>query len=140
MQNVWAWLPFEVDTATGQRARKWETYNSHYEYIDNVNTQLLDILPFIPHTPKNETFVQKQLDSAGMDNLERWVISNSTEGKRNNMVLRYALILVDSGMGLLSCQQKIAELNNKLDKPLSDKEIENTVMVTVNKAINKRTP
>lgn len=140
MQNVWAWLPFEVDKATGQRARKWETYNAHSEYINSENTQLLDILPFIPHTPKNETFVQKQLDSAGMDNLERWVISNSSEGKRNNLVLRYALVLVDSGLDLISCQQKIAELNAKIDKPLSDKEIENTIMVTVNKAINKRNP
>lgn len=135
MKNIFSWLPFEVDVSTGQRSRKWLSHNDHYEYVDG---DLLDVLPFIPKTSKNERFLEKQLDATGMDNLERWVLGNSGDGNRNNMLLRYAMILVDSGMAVDEIRTKVSELNGKLDKPLPENELDNTVMVTVSKTIGDR--
>ena len=135
MKNVFNWLPFEVDDCTGQRSRKWLSHNGTYEYVEG---DLLDVLPFIPKTSKNETFLQKQIDSAGMDNLERWVLSNSGDGNRNNMLLRYAMILVDGGYAFDDCQTKVNNLNAKLDKPIPLTEIMQTIMVTVSKQIASR--
>ena len=135
MSNVFEWLPFEVDTATGQRARKWLSHAGHYEYNDG---DLLDALPFIPKTSKNEERKQLLNNQQSMDNLERWVMNNIGDGNRNNMLLRYALILVDSGFSYDMIFQKVMGLNNKLVDKLDEAEIIGTVMVTVGKTLAKR--
>ena len=132
--NVFDWLPFDVDEATSQRARKWLSYKGTFEFQDGV---LLDVLPFIPKTRKNEKFQQSVLDLKGMDSLERWVINSAKEGgQRNNLLHRYALILVDAGLTADVIGEHIMKLNAKLPEPLSELEILKTVMVTVNKQIN----
>jgi hypothetical protein len=133
MNNLFQWLPFDVDTATNQRARKWLSHNGTHVYQDG---QILDILPFIPKTSKNETFKERVLDQKGMDNLERWVINNTGDGNRNNMLLRFAMMLVDSGMGFNGILGKVTDLNDKLPDKLLEAEILGTVMTTVTKALN----
>lgn len=142
MTNLFAWLPFPVDAATGQRARKWmscavgEDGNaSQYHYQDG---QLLDVLPFIPKTTKNEVFKEKILDQQGMEHLERWVLNNSGDGNRNNMLLRFCMILVDGGFDGGKILIAVTALNNKMPDKLSEAEILATIMVTVNKALAAR--
>jgi hypothetical protein len=135
MANMYAWLPFEVDTSTGQRARKWMSHPGEYWYQDG---ELLDPLPFIPKTSKNEEFKQIMLDQQGMDNLERWVVNNTGDGNRNNMLLRYAMILVDAGFQFDGIMSKVLHLNTKLRDPLDEAEIVGTIMVSVGKAISAR--
>ncbi len=135
MNNVFQWLPFEVDTATGQRARKWMSNAGEYFYQDG---DILDVLPFIPKTSKNEAFKEKILDQQGMDNLERWVINNTGDGNRNNMLLRFGMILVDGGFDYDGVRQRVNSLNEKLPDKLAEEEIMTTVMVSVGKAIATR--
>lgn len=135
MKNLFAWLPFDVDEATGQRARKWLSHNGHYEYTDG---EVLDILPFIPKTSKNEAFRSQVLDQQGMDNLERWVLNNSGEGNRNNMLHRYARILIDAGFDFEGVRQRVVSLNDKMPDKMDEAEILGTVMVTAGKAIAAR--
>jgi hypothetical protein len=42
MNNIFDWLPFDVDRATGQRSRKWLTFNGQHEYVNG--DKLLDAL------------------------------------------------------------------------------------------------
>jgi hypothetical protein len=137
MQNFFEWLPFEVDTATGQRARKWLSHNGTYAYQDG---ELLDVLPFIPKTAKNETWRKLLNDQHQLDALERWFIHNTGDGNRNNQLLRYAMILVDAGFDYEGIRLKVNTLNDKLPDKLPEAEILGTVMVTVSKSIAKRTP
>ena len=51
MNNIYDWLPFEVDRQTNQRSRKWLTHDGDYFYQDG---QLLDVMLFIPETKKQE--------------------------------------------------------------------------------------
>jgi hypothetical protein len=135
MANIFGWLPFEVDKATNQRARKWLSHDGHYEYNEG---ELLDALPFIPKTSKNEER-KKTLDSQqSMDNLERWTINNIGDGNRNNMLLRYAMILVDANFDFEGVRTRVLSLNDKIADKLEESEIMTTVMVSVMKAIAKK--
>lgn len=135
MRNLFDWLPFAVDDKTNQRSRKWLSHNGTYKYQDG---QLLDVLPFIPKTSKNETYRQTIIDQQGMDNLERWTIANTGDGNRNNMLLRYAMILVDAGLPYETILSKVTGLNAKLPDKLEDAELLSTVMITVGKSIAKQ--
>jgi len=136
MDNVCEWLPFPVDTQVNQRNRKWLSHNMYYEYNDDGD--LLDALPFIPKTTKNEAR-KKHLDTQhDMDNLERWVINNSGDGNRNNILHRFGMILVDAGFGSDAIKDRIINLNDKLPDKLEEAEIMSTIMTSVNKAVAKR--
>jgi len=135
MSNIYDWLPFEVDTATNQRARKWMSNNGHFEYNEG---ELLDALPFIPKTSKNEERKMLMDSQQSMDNLERWVINNIGDGNRNNMLLRYGMILLDGGFDFEAIRSKVIELNNKIADKLEESEIMSTIMITVAKTIAKR--
>lgn len=135
MANLFEWLPFSVDLATNQRARKWLSNNGHFEYQEG---ELLDVLPFIPKTSKNEIRKQQLTDQQSLDNLERWVLNTTGDGNRNNQLLRYAMILVDAGFSFESIRQKVMELNDKMADKLDEAEILGTIMITVTKAIAKR--
>lgn len=135
MSNIFEWLPFEVDTQTNQRARKWLSHNGHFEYNDG---DVLDALPFIPKTSKNEERKLLLDSQQSMDNLERWVMNNIGDGNRNNMLLRYAMILVDAGFDFERIRQKVVDLNHKIPDKLEEAEIMTTIMVSIAKAIAKR--
>ncbi len=135
MSNIYEWLPFEVDTATNQRARKWLSCEGHYEYNDG---DVLDALPFIPKTSKNEARKELMNSQQSMDNLERWVINNIGDGNRNNMLLRYSMILLDAGFDFEAIRTKVIALNDKIPDKLEEAEIMATIMTTVMKTIAKR--
>ena len=135
MNNIFDWLPFGVDKETNQRSRKWMSNNGAYEYNEG---EVLDVLPFIPKTSKNElrkTLVNSQ---QSMDNLERWVINTAMDGNRNNILLRYALVLVDAGFDFEAIRSRVIGMNDKLADKLSEVEIMGSIMVTVMKSISKR--
>ena len=135
MSNLFDWLPFEVDRGTNQRARKWLSHDGQYVYNDG---DVLDALAFIPKTSKNEER-KKTLDSQqSMDNLERWVVNNIGDGNRNNMILRYAMILVDAGLDFEAIRQRVIALNDKIADKLDETEIMGTVMITVAKTLAKK--
>jgi len=133
MSNLFQWLPFEVDEATNQRARKWLSNNGPYYYQDG---EILDVLPFIPKTSKNEKFKDQFKDQKSLDNLERWVINNTGDGNRNNQLLRYAYVLVDAGYDFENIRQRVMSLNEKLVDKLDEAEILGTIMVTVGKKLS----
>ena len=135
MKNFLDWLPFKVDEATSQRARKWRSHKGYYSYQEG---ELLDVLPFIPKTTKNEAYVAQVLDQAGMDNMERWFINNSGDGNRNNMLHRFAMTLVDAGLHGDVIEQRVININNKMPNSLSEQELRATVLVTAAKAVAAR--
>jgi hypothetical protein len=135
MSNIYEWLPFEVDTATNQRARTWMSHDGTFEYNEG---DVLDALPFIPKTSKNEERKELLNSQQSMDNLERWVINNIGDGNRNNMLLRFAMILLDGGFDFETIRQRVMTLNNQIADKLDEAEIMSTIMITVAKSISKR--
>lgn len=134
MDNIYEWLPFDVDTSTNQRSRKWRTCKNQYFYNQG---ELLDALLFIPKTSKNDDCKKVIADLHNLTNLERWFVANTSLGGRNNQLLKYALMLVDSGMDIANTQTNVLRLNSKLQEPLPEAEILSTIMITASKHFYK---
>ena len=133
MTNVFSWLPFEVDETTSQRARKWESFNGHYYYN---NGELLDALKFIPKTSRNEEYKASVVKLENLDNLERWFAQRMVSGNRNNQLLRFAMMLADSGLSYQEVETRVLDFNAKLDNKLATDEVRSTVLVTVAKKLS----
>lgn len=122
-------LPFEVDTQCSHRAKKWLA-NSNTQ-IHVTDGELFDVLPYIPKSSKNDERVKSIESQQDLDRLERWVMNNIGDGNRNNMLLRYALLLIDSGFDFANIKDKVGSLNNKLADKLDELELTNTIYHTV---------
>jgi hypothetical protein len=87
----------------------------------------------IPKTVKNIKFndAYNKLSDKNLGNLERWFISNMKEGSRNSLLHRYALVLKDMGKELIEIETKVKELNSKIESPLKESEIDNTIMKSI---------
>lgn len=133
--NIVKDLPFEVDLGANQRARKWLTHNGYSHITDG---ELFDVLPYIPKSAKNDERQKRDLEQTDLDNLERWVINNTGNGNRNNMLLRYATILMDSGLRFESIKEQVISLNNKLPNKLDELELSSTIFQTVANKITQK--
>ncbi len=132
MANVFAWLPFEVDAQTNQRARKWLSCAGQYGYNEG---KLLDALQFIPRTSRNDEFRANVVKLENLDNLERWFAQRMVNGNRNNHMLRFAMALVDSGLPYQEIERRVLAFNQKLDNKLGNDELQQTVLVTAARKI-----
>jgi len=128
MKNVFEWLPFDSDEQTSDIARKWQSHKGEHYYNEG---KLVDVMPFIPNTSKEEK--QKSLYSkySGVENLQRWFLMNMSDGNRNSMLLKYSLALLDGGMVSDNIRHSVYDLNKKLPEPLLETEIESTILKTV---------
>jgi len=132
MKNIYEWLPFEVDTQTGQRSRKWLTHKGKYRYNEG---ELLDARLFIPKTVKGEERAEFVATHQTLTNMERWFLQSSTTGNRNNQLLRYAYVMVDLGYDADSIKQSVLALNDKLPDSLPIAELNKTIFVSVHKRV-----
>jgi len=137
MNNIYDWLPFDVDRQTNDRARKWLA-NPSADISINHQGMPIDVLPFIPKTKKSEEQKKKTEGMRNMNAVERWFVANTDEGNRSNMLVRFALMLVSSGSGIAEIQEKVTGLNKKLDPGLSPEELNSTILITASKAVTKR--
>lgn len=131
MTNVFEYLPFESDDATGQPNRKWLS-NSNGSVFSN-DGKLFDVLPFIPKTKKNEERKSFIDSTESMDKLERFFFNVSEQGNRNNTLFKYAAALLDAGYDLESIKTKLRDFNNKLPKPIDKERLEHTVIESVSR-------
>jgi hypothetical protein len=135
MRNIFDWLPFEVDTSTGQRSRKWLTFKGKYWYNKG---QFLDTLQFVSKTKKADEHRKVVASQSNLSNLERWFINNTADGNRNNQLRNYAFMLVDMGYDADTIRVKVMDLNSKTEDPLDDAEILSTIIVSVGKRVHTK--
>lgn len=135
MQNLYDWLPFEVDRQTCQRARKWLTNNGKSWYNDGL---LLEALQFVPKTKKADEQKAILAEQTNMTNLERWFVNQADKGNRNNMLIQYAYACMDFGQDLHSIQSNVLELNRKLKEPLEETEVLSTVIQSVTRKYHNK--
>ena len=132
MDNICAWLAFEVDSQTHQRSRKWLTNAG--EYWDNKGA-LLDVTLFIPKTSKSDDATRFINENSDLSALERWFVKSVDSLGRNNVILKYAFALKDKGFKLNHIEDAVSQFNKSLPKPLKQSELEKTVFLTLRKKI-----
>lgn len=136
MNLLMEWLPFSTDESANQRAKKWLT-NPDGKVHFNLDGEVLDVLPFIPKTTKNEQHRAQMKEVQSLDNLERWFAGRIANGNRSNQMIKFALTLVDSGYDLMTVNKMVHAFNGKLQEPLPENELDTTIMVTVAKRYQK---
>lgn len=139
MEGVRLWLPFNPgDDSMLQPAKKWLTNpNALVTINQGEDKKLLDALPFIPRTQKNEEFHESMEPLSDLDAFERWIATQFHEGNRNNTLLRYAMALVDKkGMRKThEVRAHVENLNSRLQNGISSDRIQNTIMRSVARRI-----
>lgn len=135
MNNIFDWLPFEVDRATAQRSRKWLTNQGKYWYNDGL---LIDALQFVPKTKKADEQKTILAGQTNFSNLERWFINNTADGNRNNQLIKYGYALMDMGQDLASIQNNVLALNDKLHDPMDKSEVITTVIASLTKRFHTK--
>ncbi len=133
MTNIYDWLPIPLDEGTNQRCRKWLGYDSVPYYNEG---KLLPAIDFLPETEASVR-LQKQTNAMGdVTHVERWFVRQIAKGRpRNQSLIAYALMLVDSRRPQAVIEQAVLELNKRLSPALPEKEIKATIFVTVAKAV-----
>ena len=130
MNNLYKWLPFDLDTATKDRSRKWLT-NQGKVYI-NKDGKNLQAINFIPKSSQAKQFTKVYNSLSSLTSLERWFAKHMKEGNRSYTLIRYALALVEQGLSKNAIRVKVLSLNNTMNaNKLSNKEINRTIMQTV---------
>lgn len=128
MANVFRWLPFKTDEETAQRSKKWLSNNGHFER--NFG-ELLDPVMFIPKTSRNQEYEKDNANISDVDRTEAWFAKSMVDGRRNNTMLKYALMLLDSGLDASEVEKRILKFNGKLVNSLPVNELKETVLKTV---------
>ena len=135
MRNIYNWLPFEVDVAAKDRCRKWA---SHPGQLEENTGKLLDATQFIPYTVRQERLSQASEGLKSLPSLERWFALQMSAGNRNNMLARFAFVLVDNGLSLPEIETRVIALNNSQTDKLSMAEIQQTVLRSAAQRIQQR--
>jgi hypothetical protein len=135
MRNIYNWLPFEVDVAAKDRCRKWASHPGQLEQNEGI---LLDATQFIPHTVRQEKLALAAEGLKNLPALERWFALQMSAGNRNNMLARFAFVLVDSGLSLPEIETRVISLNNSQSDKLSMAEVQQTVLRSVAQRIQQR--
>ena len=130
-QNVLKDIPFEVDEQCSHRVKKWLANGNEDAIVEITEGELFDALPYVPKSAKNDERERNLSTQEHLDNLERWVINNTGDGNRNNMLLRYAMVLADSGFKYDDIKNKTIQLNDKLADKLSEIELASTIFHTL---------
>ena len=133
MNSLMEWLPIPddaLDLGANQRSKKWEA-NPSGNYYYSEGTDLLDILPFVPKTSRNEEYQKQNKELQSMDSFERWFAEKWQDGNRNNLMLKFALGLLDSGLSYNAVEDRVLTFNSQLPDGLSPDELKRTVLVTV---------
>jgi hypothetical protein len=134
MVNVFEWLPFPVDEAAKDIARKWESYAGHYEY--NQGT-IIDATMFIPETKRSDE-TKAQISANGVGNIERWFKTHTSKGNRANHLYRYGMVMIDADMALGDIVEKLENFNNSLEVPLPEDQFRNSTVKSISKEFQKR--
>jgi hypothetical protein len=131
MQNFFEWLPFDVDIACSDIARAWRTNSGEYFYNEG---DLIDVTTFIPNTTNNINYKNNK-NFKNTTNAQRWFLLHASSGNRNNMLLRYALMCYESVQDYNHIKHQVMELNDKFENPIAIREIEQTIMKTIERKI-----
>ena len=135
MSNVFEWLPFPVDEAAKDIARKWASHpKGHYEYNQG---SILDATMFIPETKRSDE-TKAQISSSGVNILERWFRTHTSKGNRANHLYRYGMVLIDAGLQLGEIVEKLENFNNSLQTPLPEDQFTNSTIKSISKELTKR--
>lgn len=139
MKNLEKVLPFKgSDEQTYHRSRKWLSNNG--TVYSNLDGQLFDPLPYMPDTAQNTKREKefKELNLKEATTIERWFLARIKVGSRNHELYKYGMLLCDRNLDFDTIVNAIQSLNSKLEEPLGEQELRDTIFKSVQNKIASR--
>jgi len=135
--NIIEFLPFDIDDSGNQRSKKWLSNQTDNYWFNEA--ELFDPIRFIPKTSRNNDLNQELSKLTNLSSVDKWFVLKMKEGNRNQNLIRYALMLKDSGQyDYPSLEKAVFNLNKQLTKPLSENEIKSTILKTIARKFNEQ--
>jgi len=92
------------------------------------STERFDIRDYIPKTKRHREVFVESGKITNATQLEKFFIRKANVSHRNDHIYRYGNMMREAGE---NWETKVMEINNKLNEPLSEKEIESTVIASI---------
>ena len=132
MKNIIAKLSIPADMSCTDSSRFYfGSENSEVWYSESNNR--FDISCCIPET-KREREQRERYESnkniKSVSGVDKYFLQEMSNGNRNNMLLRYCLMMKEAGE---DWREKTLGINSMLTEPLDEKEIESTIFKTTTK-------
>lgn len=150
MENIYATLPFDMDTGTKDISRKWtstpvggftdeeleENFSKpnnpqktkfFYNRITEEDFNPFCGLDYLPNTIKNDERIELNKKCKSFSKLELWFLNTtkSVESGRNNFLFKYAIALAEwKSLPIQEIKSKLESLNSKLEEPLNTNEVD----------------
>lgn len=131
VDNILADLPFTADDCSNQRSKKWLTNHGAEGIIEG---ELFDPVPYFPNTKKNTDRIEETKALGNLDKIQRFFVKQWHTG-RNNTLLKYGTMLIDSGSDLHSAITAVTSFNKTFSDALSEDELNDTVFKTLSKKV-----
>ena len=129
MNNIMDHFPFNIDKCSNQRSKKWLAHSGSGFHLEG---ELFNPLQFIPKTQKNIDREAQNKKLGNLPKIELFFAKQWSSG-RNNCLLAYGMMLLDSGLDLLASQQKIRAFNESFSDPITDERLNNSVFITMSR-------
>lgn len=137
INNFLNWIPCNLkDISMTDISKKWLTNKTQTHFLNYDDTlELIDPIPFVSRTKKNEDLNNQFKKLGSLPNLQRWFIMEMTTSNgmmnRNNNLFKYACILKESGYSYQDLEKDVLSFNKKLDVPLDEEELKRTVLTSI---------
>lgn len=120
-------LPFEVDECSNQRSKKWLSNSGAGGEIDG---ELFDPVPYLPNTKKNTDRIEENKSLGNLSKIQRFFAKQWHSG-RNNTLLKYGMMLLDSGISLQQAIDEVNAFNSTFSDPLTSERLNTSVFKTM---------
>lgn len=129
INNVYDWLPFEVNKTINHRSHAWVTPAGKYSFSTGV---LFDPLQFIPLTSKNEEYRKATKALSMLGQTERWFLETCSLDRAEVMLLKFAHSLLDQGEALDKVALRVTSLNSRMSEPMTIENLNANVINIIN--------
>lgn len=121
IESVLLWLPFKPKVVFQERlTRKVGNVGQHY-YNEG---KLVDVIPFVPNTSKNDTFKENITNFSSNNYIERWFANKITVGNKYDTLLDYAIYLAKNGEPFSDMVRKVKSFNDTTIHPITEIDID----------------
>ena len=140
IKSLMLWLPFKANSVSSQRSKRWVNLPGSKIFVNNSeNTEILNILPFIPKTKGNIEFIKSIKEKGNLNHLDRWFLSLAEETNKADAFKEYISILLKMNFQTKEIKEKVSHLNTFCEVPLRKGELNELVFKHFNhKQENKR--
>lgn len=125
IENFLLWLPFKPKVVFQDRLTRKLGYQGNHSYNEGI---LVDVIPFIPNTAKNDVFKNNINQLTAQSSLERWFANKISIGNKSDVIKEYVNYLADFGEGLAEVSEKAHKFNNATLYPITSVDLDSSII------------